>query len=184
MSDVPHIIYRFHLPGITRAEGRFLKRMVGIISDTHDDMAQIKKMVDFLNSRGVSHVIHAGDLVSPFTFEVLGALKCPFTGIFGNNDGDKVLLKEKSKDTLNNQPHILTIESKKIAVVHEPTSVEALAASGHFDVVIYGHTHTPDVRKSGDTLVINPGKVATLHKGKSTLVLLDTSTMEAEVVEL
>lgn len=157
---------------------------VGIISDTHDDMAQIKKVVEFFNSKGVSHVIHAGDLVSPFTFEILEGLKCPFTGIFGNNDGDKLLLKEKSGDTLNNQPLILTIEGRKIAVVHEPASVEALAASGHFDVVVYGHTHTPDVRKTGDTLVINPGKVAVLHKGKSTLVMLDTEEMEAEVVEL
>lgn len=158
--------------------------MVGIISDTHDDMSQIKKVVEFFNSKGVSHVIHAGDLVSPFTFEILGSLKCPFTGIFGNNDGDKLLLKEKSKDTLNNQPLSLTIEGKHIAVVHEPASVEALAASGHFDVVIYGHTHTPDIRKSGKTLIINPGKVAVLHKGKSTIVLLDADTMEAEVVEL
>lgn len=158
--------------------------MVGIISDTHDDMSQIKKVVEFFNSKGVSHVIHAGDLVSPFTFEILGGLKCSFSGIFGNNDGDKVLLKEKSKDRLNNQPHMLTIKGKQFAVVHEPASVEALAASGHFDVVIYGHTHTPDIRNSGKTLIINPGKVAVLHKGKSTLVLLDTNTMEAEVVEL
>jgi putative phosphoesterase len=158
--------------------------MIGIISDTHDDMSQIKKVVEFFNKKDISHVIHAGDLVSPFTFEILGGLKCPFTGIFGNNDGDKVLLKEKSGDTLNNQPHILTIKGKKFAVVHEPTSVEALAASGQFDIVIYGHTHTPDIRKSGKTLIINPGKVAVLHKGKSTLVLLDSDTMETKVVDL
>jgi hypothetical protein len=31
---------------------------------------------------------------------------------------------------------------------------------------------------------VNPGKVARLHKGKSTAALLDTETMKAEVIEL
>jgi putative phosphoesterase len=62
--------------------------------------------------------------------------------------------------------------------------VEALAACGQFDIVIYGHTHTPDIRKAGRTLIINPGKVARLHKGRSTLSVLDTEKMEAGLIEL
>jgi putative phosphoesterase len=157
---------------------------LGIISDTHDDMSQIKKAVDLLNDRGVSHVLHAGDLVSPFTFEILGDLKSPFSGIFGNNDGDRILLSNKSRDTLSPQPLISRICGKNIVIVHEPTAVEALAASGSFDVVIYGHTHTTDIRKTDGALIINPGKVARLHKGESTLVILDTQNMEAEIVVL
>lgn len=158
--------------------------LIGIISDTHDDMSAIGRAVGILNGRGVSHVLHAGDLVSPFTFEILGGLKSRFTGIFGNNDGDRLLLKEKSGGNIHNQPHIISISDKKIIVVHEPDIVEALAQSSGFDVVIYGHTHTPDIRKVKDTLIINPGKVAKLHKGESTLVLLDTMSMEAEIVKL
>ncbi len=36
----------------------------------------------------------------------------------------------------------------------------------------------------GDTLVINPGKVARLHRGQSTIALLDTETLEAQIIEL
>jgi putative phosphoesterase len=157
---------------------------IGIISDTHDDMARIKQAVEVFNEKGVSHVLHAGDLISPFTFEVLDSLNCPFTGIFGNNDGDRVLLRTKSRDNVHEQPHSLTIEGKRIILVHEPEVVEALADSRHYDVIVYGHTHTPDVRKVNGALVINPGKAARLHKGISTLAILDTAKMEAGIIEL
>jgi putative phosphoesterase len=158
--------------------------VIGIISDSHDDMSSIKKAVDALNERGVSHVIHAGDITSPFTFEVFRDLKCPFTAIFGNNDGDKLLLKEKSEGKIHNQPRVMMLQGKKVVVMHEPDLVNALAESGHFDIIIFGHTHQPEIRKIKGTLVINPGKVARLHKGESTLALLNVDTMEGEIVPL
>lgn len=157
---------------------------IGIISDTHDDMTSIKKAVDVLNNRKVSRVIHAGDIVSPFTFEVFKDLKGDFTGIFGNNDGDRLLLKERSGNNIHNQPLMLNIEKKRIIIFHEPYIVNEIAESGNFNIIIYGHTHKPDIRKVKDTLIINPGKVAVLHKGKSTLAILDIRSLDVELVEL
>ena len=156
--------------------------LVGIMSDSHDDMERIDAAVEFFNSKGVAHVLHSGDLISPFTFELLGGIKAEFTAIFGNNDGDHVLLKEKSGDRVNTQPFQVEIAGRKIVMVHEPAAVEALAKSGEYDVVIYGHTHTPEMRKVGHALVINPGKTARLHKGESTVALLDTETLKAEII--
>ena len=158
--------------------------LIAIMSDTHDDMQQIKKAVELINSRKAAHALHAGDLVSPFTFEVMSELDCPFTGIFGNNDGDRVLLKEKSGDRLFTQPHMLELHGKFIAMVHEPPAVEALALCGKYDLVIHGHTHRPYTKTEGRALIINPGKVARLHKGESTMVFLDLATMEVEEVTL
>lgn len=158
--------------------------LIGILSDSHDDMQQISRAVDLFNSRAVAHVIHAGDVVSPFTFEVLSSLKAPFQGIFGNNDGDRVLLREKSGHAISIQPLLTSIDNRKFAVIHEPLAMDAHARSGLCDVVIYGHTHIPVIKHEGATLVINPGKTARLHKGKSTVAILDTQTMEAEIIEL
>ncbi|MGD1074823.1 MAG: metallophosphoesterase [Thermodesulfovibrionales bacterium] len=156
--------------------------LIGIISDSHDDMVSIRKAVAILNAAAVSHVIHAGDITSPFTFEAFRELHCGISAIFGNNDGDKLLFKERSKGSTHDQPLLATLQGKKIVVVHEPDFVGAFAESGQFDIVIYGHTHRPDVRKAKDTLVINPGKVARLFKGESTLALLDLEKMEAEII--
>lgn len=155
--------------------------LLGIISDTHDDMAAIRKAVDVFNEGNISHVIHAGDITSPFTFEILNELAGRFTGIFGNNDGDKLLLGHKSRGNIHNQPHMMRLHKKRIVVIHEPDLVDALADSGHYDIVIYGHTHRHDVRWKGDTLIINPGRVARLHKGHPTLAILDMEKMEVEI---
>jgi hypothetical protein len=68
--------------------------------------------------------------------------------------------------------------------MHEHHVVDALADSGHFDLVIYGHTHKADVRKVKNTLVVNPGEVSTYLYGKSTVALVDLEKLEAEIVEL
>jgi putative phosphoesterase len=158
--------------------------LLGILSDTHDDMSAIRKAVDIFNARGVAHVIHAGDLTSPFTFEVLNELNCRISGVFGNNDGDRLLLTQKSEGNLSPQPLLMTLGGKKIVVVHEPDLVSALGDSGHFDLVIFGHTHKSDFRKVNETLIINPGKAARLHKGESTIALVDLQSMEAEVLPI
>jgi hypothetical protein len=157
---------------------------VGVVSDTHDDMEAIARVVELFNARGVSQVVHAGDLVSPFTFELFGELQAEFIGIFGNNDGDRLLLAERSGGRVRPQPRLITLEGKRAVVVHEPHLVETLAGSGDFDIVVYGHTHTADVRRVGRTLIVNPGKAARLHRGRSTAALLDTGPLGVEIVEL
>ncbi|MEJ2695934.1 MAG: metallophosphoesterase [Candidatus Sulfobium sp.] len=158
--------------------------LLGIISDTHDNMEQIRKAVDIFNGRNVGHVIHAGDFTSPFTFRLLKGLRAGFTGIFGNNDGDKLLLQKMSEGRVFNQPHIFELERKHIVVIHEHHIADALADSGHYDIVIYGHTHKADVRKKRDCLVINPGEAGSWLYGKSTVAVLDTTTIKAEIINL
>ena len=158
--------------------------LIGIMSDTHDNMPQIKKAVDFFNERNVEHVIHAGDFTSPFTFRILKDLKCNFTGIFGNNDGDKLLLHHMSEGRIFNQPHTLELGGKKIVVIHEHHVADALADSGHYDLVIYGHTHKPEVKKARATFVVNPGEAGSWLYGKSTVAIMNLSDMTAEIIAL
>jgi hypothetical protein len=158
--------------------------LIGILSDTHDDMSAISRAVDIFNDENVSHVIHAGDIVSPFTFEAFNNLHCSISAVLGNNDGDKLLLKSRSRGNIQHQPLIMTFNERKIVVVHEPDLVDALSDSGHFQVVIYGHTHVPDIRRRKETLVINPGKAAALHRGESTIALLNLNKMEAKTLKI
>lgn len=158
--------------------------LIGIMSDTHDDMESISKAVLFFNSRKVDMVLHAGDLVSPFTFEALGKLEAEFTGVFGNNDGDRLMLAKKSGDRLFDPPYVMEAGGKRLVLMHEPRVADELVESGKFDAVIYGHLHRHEIRKKGGTLIVSPGKVARLLKGESTVVLLDTGNMEASIFRL
>jgi putative phosphoesterase len=158
--------------------------LIGILSDTHDNLVYVRKAIDLFNERRVEYVIHAGDYTSPFTLKLFKELKCPYVGIFGNNDGDKLLLQERAEGRIRNQPYVFTLHERKIVVMHEHFVADALADSGHYDLVVYGHTHAPDIRKVKNALVVNPGEVSTYLYGKSTVALVDLDTMNGKIVEL
>ena len=159
--------------------------LIGVLSDTHDDVEMIRRAVAFFNSKKVELVLHAGDIVSPFTFpEAFIGLAPRFAGVFGNNDGDKVLLTENSGGRILQQPRTFEEGGKNIVLMHEPALIASLVKSGSFDIIIYGHTHRPEVKKGNGALVVNPGKTARLHKGQSTVAIIDTDTLEAEIHQL
>lgn len=157
---------------------------IGLISDTHDHQDYTRKAIALFNARRVEYVIHAGDYTSPFTLKLFKELNCKYVGIFGNNDGDKLLLLERSGGNIFYQPYLFTLHERKIAVVHEHHLVDAIADSGHFDLVVYGHTHEPVVKKVKNTLVVNPGEAGSWLYGKATAAIADLERMEAEIIEL
>ena len=165
----------------------------GIIADTHDNLDAIRKAVELFNGEGIEILIHAGDFVAPFTEKPFGLLKAPLVGVFGNNDGDKLLLKEKYKEKgvgeIYEDPYEFELATKKIIVTHRPEIVKALAVSGVYDVVICGHTHKAVIekredKKEAETLVINPGECCGYLTGRKTVAILDLENEEAKIVEL
>lgn len=158
--------------------------LIGIISDTHDHMENIRKALRILKERNVKVILHAGDYVSPFTWRVFKDFEGEFYGVFGNNDGDRVLLKKMYGERIQNQIRVLEIEGKKIALMHEPQMIEEIALSGRFDLIVYGHMHEVDIRKINNTLIINPGEACGWLYGKATFILLDLESLKPEVVSL
>ena len=159
---------------------------IGIISDTHDNLPQIRKAVKVFNREKVDLVFHAGDFVSPFTALEFKNLNSPLYGVFGNNDGDKLYLKEifKGIGEIYPAPYETNIDHKNIIMLHREKLIDALVESLKYDVIIYGHTHRTDLRKIKKTLIINPGECGGWLTGKSTIALLDLETLEAKNIEL
>ena len=159
--------------------------LIGVIADTHDNMNMLKKAVDLFNERGVGLVLHAGDYIAPFTSREFRRLECRLVGVFGNNDGEKFGLVEQFEGfgELREGIHQLEIEGRKIAITHYPEIAETLAGSGAYDVVVYGHTHRPDIH-GRRPLVINPGECGGWLEGESTVAILDLEALSAELVKL
>jgi putative phosphoesterase len=157
---------------------------IGIISDTHDHMDNIRKALKIFKENNVKAIIHAGDFVSPFTWRVFKDFDGEFYGVFGNNDGDKVLLKKMYGERIQPQIREFEINGKKIALMHEPQIIEVLAQSGRFDLIVYGHMHEVDIRKINNSLIINPGEACGWLYGKATVVVLDFETLQPSVISL
>lgn len=164
--------------------------MIGLISDTHDNLPFIDKTVKRLNGERVELVLHAGDYIAPFVIPRFKSLKARLIGVFGNNDGDHELLKKRFSEyehlELRGNFAAITVEDLKIALLHghEEELLKALISSQGFDVIVHGHTHKAEIHREGRTLVVNPGEVCGYLTGKSTMALLDAHRCEAKIVEL
>jgi len=164
--------------------------LIGVISDTHDNMPMIEKAVKKLNEEKVDLVLHAGDYVSPFVIPKFKALNAKLIGVFGNNDGDHEFLKKRFSETENCEIRgrfaEIEVSGFKIALIHgdETELLNALINCECFDAVIHGHVHSLGVRKKGKTLIVNPGEVCGYLSGKSTMALLDTEKREAKIIEI
>lgn len=160
--------------------------LIGICSDSHDHVDNIKKAVAVFKVRKVEMVIHAGDYCSPFTIPLFDGV--PLHGIFGNNDGDTYLLMKKFDEiggTLHGGFFSFDTDKQKIAVYHGtyPGITESLEKSGQYDVVISGHTHQAGVETTGETLSINPGSVNGFDQD-AMIAFYDTETRDVEFIEL
>lgn len=158
--------------------------LVGIMSDTHDNLEATRKAVEFLNEQKVELVIHAGDFVAPFVANELKKLNAPLKGVFGNNDGERKGLYEAlgiSEELLE-----LSIDGLKIAVTHgtDERIVHALARSRLYDVLIVGHTHRYEIREEGRTILVNPGEVCGYLTGVKSIAILDTRGREVKILNI
>lgn len=155
---------------------------IGIISDTHDNLDKLKKAVDIFNANKVGFVFHAGDFVAPFVLSVLGKLKCDYLGVFGNNDGEKKGLKEKSGNRIKPGPLKIKRFGRTIILSHELHQV--LFKKQNPDLVIFGHSHKPEINFKGKTLFINPGECGGWLTGKSTIAICELDNLTCHVLEI
>lgn len=159
--------------------------LIGIVSDTHDHMDRLRAALRRFAAAGVDLVLHAGDFVSPFMVVPFQEAGLRVIGVFGNNDGDKLFLRERFDGVgdLNFGPYEVELGGRKIVLMHEPRALEALVASGRYDLIVYGHTHQLDLRP-GRPLVVNPGECGGWLSGRATCVVVDLKRLEAEAIEL
>jgi len=159
--------------------------LIGVMADSHDNVPAVKKAVEILNQKKDGLVIHAGDFVAPFAIEPLLNLKCSWIGVFGNNDGEQKGLTSLSKGRIQPAPYELNLDGKKVLVVHDLDSVDREEITrAKVQLVIYGHTHEPEVKMDKGMLFLNPGELGGWLSGKHTFALVDTEKLEASIEEI
>ena len=161
---------------------------IGVLSDTHDNLANLKLAVGVFTQRGVEALIHAGDFCSPFTlpeFAPLAAKGVRMHAVFGNNDGDRVNLVRRGGEfaAFHDGAAVVELDGRRIVVVHYPDLAAALLASGAFDLVIHGHDHTPR-NEGGPRRLLNPGTCSGYLAPRATVAVVDTADLSIEVVDL
>jgi len=158
---------------------------IGILSDTHDHLPNLKKALAIFKSEGCEKILHAGDFVSPFVINVFKQFGIPFSGVFGNNDGEWIFLLKLAEaiGEIRKGPIELSLDSRKIALMHEPVYLSALKQANYFDLIVYGHSHQAIIETS-PVLVINPGEACGYLSEKPTVAICDLKTLTANLIKL
>jgi uncharacterized protein len=147
---------------------------LGIISDTHDELARTQMAIELLRGEGAEALIHCGDLASPPIVAACAVL--PFWFVFGNHDADSVPALEQaaveSRAVCLGWSGVVELDGRLIAVAHGHMSYDirrALAFRPHY--LLSGHSHIASDHRDGLVRRVNPGS---LHEAeKFTVALLD-----------
>tara|TARA_B100000029_G_C17390699_1_gene893296 strand:+ start:21 stop:512 length:492 start_codon:yes stop_codon:yes gene_type:complete len=155
--------------------------LVGVVSDTHNLISSVEKIIDIFNQQSVDLVIHTGDITKASTLRRFSRLKCKMIGVYGNNDLHEEGLKEESLINgfeFKEPPLTKILLGKTLLILHEPDRIkEFLESDPSIDLVIHGHTHRYVNEELDGVKVFNPGECAGMLKGKNAVATLDLNRM-------
>jgi uncharacterized protein len=147
---------------------------LGILADTHDELARTETAVALLRSEGAEGLIHCGDLFSPPIVALLAALPSWF--VLGNHDSDMVPHLEASARqfgvTCLGWGGIVEMAGKRVGVAHGHmgTDVRRVLATGP-DYLLSGHSHIALDTVCEGIRRINPGALS--RTDEYTVAMLD-----------
>ena len=127
-----------------------------VVSDTHGENGLLKKVVS--REKPLDLLIHCGDVQGDLQ-DVLKGESFPCWAVKGNCDPFRDLpevltLRIGSSHLMITHGHKLDVKYSRRLLLYE-------AGKNHADIVLYGHTHIPEVRRDAarGLLVVNPGSL-------------------------
>ena len=155
---------------------------IGVVSDTHNNLKNVGRIVELFNRARVERVVHTGDITKARTLELFSRLEAPLFGVYGNNDErENLALAARALDIhLVEPPLELSWSGRSIIVVHDPLDLPR--ALGAHDLALHGHTHLLVREDRRGALVFNPGECAGHLTGHNAVGVVDLSALECELL--
>lgn len=162
--------------------------IIGILSDTHNNLPNLQAALDLFRQRGIATLIHCGDLTGVEVAQKMDGFRviCVFgNGDFATGEIRHVLLAQNPE----NYAGLIykgEIDGVRVAATHGhlPGAADELILSGEFDYVFLGHSHRHKEEQAGATRIINPGALGGLHSEARQVCLLDLDTGEAAFIKI
>ncbi len=139
---------------------------IGLLSDTHAKTELARDAINTLIQRGVSWLIHAGDVGNEEILKLLKDSSLPYVSVFGNNDFH--LQSLQTRYDIFKEPHYFKIENLTCKLMHLPFFLAPDA-----DIIICGHTHEFEAKLQNGKLFVNPGECCARNKPFSEYALLE-----------
>lgn len=159
---------------------------IGILSDTHNNLPNLRSALARLRRENVDTLFHLGDITRPETARELGGFWV--IHLVGNGDylsGEiRRVLLELNPENYSGMVYTGQIGGAAFAATHGHLAgkVDALVASGRYDYVLHGHSHRRKDQAHGATRILNPGGLGGLKPQERSFILLDPERNEVAFV--
>jgi putative phosphoesterase len=157
---------------------------IGVLGDTHDNVANVARIVELFDAARVERVVHTGDITRATTLEVLGKLSAPIWGVYGNNDVERDALEaaaERLDIRLVDPPLRLEWSERTLSVVHDPFDITQELRE-RSEILLHGHIHRRVIERENGRLTFNPGECAGMMEGHNAVGVVDLATLAAEIL--
>lgn len=149
-----------------------------IISDTHGSHRNLDKVLERVGE--IDMLLHLGD-VEGGEYYIEQMAGCPVHIVSGNNDFWSDLPDEQ--ELRIGKYRVLMTHGHGYYVSMDTRRLKKKARERNVQIVMYGHTHRPDIDLSGDVIAINPGSLSYPRQPgrQATYVIMDVNALgEAE----
>lgn len=149
---------------------------IGIISDTHGRQLTLRKAINTLHD--VDLIFHLGDLVTDATY-IKNTEDIPIVYVAGNCDYPadvdvNIVYTLDGYEIFLTHGHLYDVKFGYEKLAYKAKELDV-------DIVLFGHTHIPEIFKYDDILFINPGSLGLPPNGyKSTYAILETGNGKVE----
>lgn len=126
-----------------------------IVSDTHGQHKYLDVVLE--REKDIDMLIHMGDVENGEDY-IEAVVDCPVHMVAGNNDFFSFLPREK--EFTIGKYNIFITHGHNYYVSMDTRRLKEECADRNADIVMYGHTHRPDIDDSGDVIAINPGSLS------------------------
>ena len=129
---------------------------IAVVSDSHGNHATVWRALEMIRERGITTVLHCGDIDDAETVQLFAGLDAHF--VFGNCDWDRAGLSramEEARVRSHDAWGQLELAGVKIAFLHgdDTRRKREIEESAYFDYLFYGHTHVAAENRVG------PGRI-------------------------
>ena len=171
-------------------DGTVPDMQIGVVSDTHNHLPNVSRIVELFNAAGVDRVVHTGDITQAKTLAVLAGLEAPLHGVYGNNDLERDSLEAAAARhdfRICDPPLELSWAEQEIWVYHDPRQFETRLSSGKSDraaptLILHGHDHRYRLEQRDRSRIFNPGECAGHLRGRNAIGVVDLTNLDCEIV--
>ena len=157
---------------------------IGVVSDTHNNLKNVARIVELFNDANVDVVAHTGDITQAKTLDVMADLKSPLVGVFGNNDQERTSLDSTMAAHgfhFQDPPYEVVWASRRVIIVHDPADLDSVLTTDH-DLALHGHTHLQRIENRSSQLIFNPGECAGHIQGLNAIGIVELDSLEAKII--